>query len=331
MPALPPVPDGLLARPLRPDDTGAVAGLQVAAEPADDTGEYPEAEDIAEEWTGWGVDPARDGLGVVDAGGRLIGCATVEVTSTRDSFRMALDGRVHPDARGRGIGGALLDWQLARAAELHADRAPRAPATLVVGVLGTQPDLERLVARRGLTAERWYRTMERPLDDLPYARPVPGVELVPFHWERDDEVRCAHNAAFTRHHGSAERDPAVWQSLFTGQRSFRPDLSVLALADGAVQGYVLAYVYESDARAKGYREVILGQIGVLPAARGRGVASAAIHRALRLAADDGCARAALDVDSGNVTGALRLYESLGFGTVRTRVSWSVSLPPVGGN
>lgn len=329
MPALPALPGGFTARPLRADDAAAVAALIVAAEPGDDTGEYPEADDLTDEWTGWRIDLPRDGVAVLDGRGSLAGYATVVATATLpDSFRISLDGRVHPAARRRGVGGALLDWQLARGAELHAERQPEARATLVTGVLGTQPDLEQLVARRGLVAERWYRSMERPLTDLRAVASVPGIDLAPFGWDRDDEVRRAHNAAFTQHHGSSQRDEATWQSLFTGQRSFRPDLSVLALHDGAVQGYVLAYVYEADARAKGYREVILGQIGVLPEGRGRGVASAMIARALQLAAEDGCARAALDVDSGNVTGALRLYERFGFETVRTRVSWSVSRPPI---
>ncbi|TFV52866.1 GNAT family N-acetyltransferase [Blastococcus sp. TF02A-35] len=329
MPELPAVPAGPTARPLRADDAAAVAELLVAAEPGDDTGEYAETEDVAEEWAGWNLDLARDGVAVQGADGALAGYATVSARDTvGESFRIALDGRVHPAHRGRGIGGALLDWQLARGAEVHAERHPEAPATLVVGVLGTQPDLERLVAARGLTAERWYRSMERPLADLPAAGPVDGVALVPFTWDRDDDVRRAHNASFTQHHGSSQVEQGFWRSLFTGQRSFRPDLSVLAVADGAVQGYVLAYVYESDTRAKGYAEVVLGQIGVLPAARGRGVASAMIARALRVGADAGCARAALDVDSDNVTGALRLYEGLGFRSVRTRVSWSLSLPPV---
>ncbi|MGQ4819407.1 hypothetical protein ACQ1ZK_20185, partial [Enterococcus faecium] len=84
----------------------------------------------------------------------------------------------------------------------------------------------------------------------------------PFSWDRDDEVRRAHNAAFTQHHGSSERDPAAGRALFTGQRAFRPDLSVLAVEAGVVQGYVLSYVFESDTAARGYREVGLGQIGV---------------------------------------------------------------------
>ncbi|MGY1719250.1 GNAT family N-acetyltransferase [Blastococcus sp. SYSU DS0552] len=329
MPALPAVPDGCTARPLRTDDAAAVAELLVAAEPLDDSGEFPDADDIGDEWTGWGVDPGRDGIAVCDADGALAGVAVVSASPTfRDAFRIVLDGRVRPDQRGRGIGAALLDWQLARGAEVHGERHPEASARLVVGVLGSQPALERLVQGRGLTAERWYRTMERQLTDLPEAREVPGVELVPFQWDRDDEVRRAHNAAFTEHHGSSERDEASWQRLFTGARAFRPDLSVLAVEDGAVQGYVLGYVYEADTRAKGHREVVLGQIGVLPAARGRGVAAAMIGRSLAAAAAHDCQAAVLDVDSDNVTGALRLYESLGFRTVRAKAAWSLSRPPV---
>ena len=96
----------------------------------------------------------------------------------------------------------------------------------------------------------------------------------------------------------------------TGQRGFRPDLSVLALADGAVVGYVLAYVFEADTAATGVRATDFGQIGVLPAARGRGLAKATIAAALKAAAEGGCRRATLQVDSENVTGALGLYEGL---------------------
>ncbi|TYP86900.1 GNAT family N-acetyltransferase [Blastococcus xanthinilyticus] len=324
MPDLPALPDGCTARPLRAADAPAVAGLLVTAEPLDDTGEFPDADDVADEWTGWEVDPGRDGIAVHGADGALAGYAVVSAAASfREAFRIVLDGRVHPDRRGRGIGAALLDWQLARGAELPAERHPGAPARLVVGVLGTQPALERLVRRRGLTAERWYRSMERPLGELPPTPPLTGAQLAAFTWDRDDEVRRAHNTAFTEHHGSAERDAASWQRLFTGSRAFRPDLSVLALADGAVAGYVLAYVYEADTRARGYREVVLGQIGVLPAVRGRGLAAAMIGLALQRAAGAHCRTAALDVDSDNVTGALRLYERLGFETVRTRVAWSL--------
>jgi ribosomal protein S18 acetylase RimI-like enzyme len=154
------------------------------------------------------------------------------------------------------------------------------------------------------------------------------VQLVPFSWDRDDEVRRAHNAAFTEHHGSSERDSASWQVLFTGQRGFRPDLSVLALEDDAVVAYVLAYVYEANTAVLGERETYFGQIGVLPPARGRGLAKATIVQALRVAADNDCRTAALQVDSDNGSGAPALYAGLGFTTERTEVTWSRELPPL---
>jgi mycothiol synthase len=325
----PALPEGLTARPLTAEDAEAVAALLTAAEAVDDTGEHFVPADLVEWWVNDLVDLSREGLAVVGPDGQVVGYATVLAPPTfRGAFGVHLEGRVHPDVRGRGVGRALLAWQLDRGTRLHAERHPEVPARLTVSVPTTMPALERLAGRAGLTAVRWYREMERPLTDPPSLRTVPGVELVPFSWDRDDEVRRAHNAAFVEHHGSSERDVPSWQVMFTGQRAFRPDLSVLAIEDGAVVGYVLAYVFEADTLATGAQQAALGQIGVLPQARGRGVATAVITAALAAAADAGCRSAALQVDTENVTGALRLYESLGFTARRTQVSWSRDVPPI---
>src|SRR3712207_7188194 len=53
---------------------------------------------------------------------------------------------------------------------------------------------------------------------------------------------------------SGERDASTWRAWFTGTRAFRPDLSVLALVDGEVAGYVLTYVYDADTRATGVEQ-----------------------------------------------------------------------------
>ncbi|MGY1703899.1 GNAT family N-acetyltransferase [Geodermatophilus sp. SYSU D00697] len=324
------LPEGLTARPLSLDDAPAAAELLAAAETVDGTGEHEDADDLVEFWGNDRVDLARDGRAVCTADGRLVGWATaISPGGGRDAFRVWLEGRVHPDARGRGIGRVLLDWQLGRGAELHAAEQPEAPARLTVSVYRAMTSLEGLLRRAAFEPERWYWDMERPLTDLPEVPVVPGIDLVPFGWDRDEEVRRAHNAAFTDHFGSTERDEAAWRSWFTGQRAFRPDLSVLALADGAVVGYVLAYVYEADTRATGARQAHLGQIGVLRPARGRGVATAAITAALRAAAAADCATSGLQVDSENPTGAPALYRRLGFAPVRTRTSWARCLTPVG--
>jgi mycothiol synthase len=207
VPDLPVLPEGLTVRPLTDDDAAPVAAVLTAAEQVDRTGENFSAEDLTEWWAGWQADLGRDGIVVCDATGVVVGYAIAfGPQSCRDAYRVYLEGRVRPDLRHHGIGRVLLDWQLRRGAELHAERQPAVPGTLVVGVVETMPSLEGLARRAGMTAERWYRDMQRSLDDLPEVRPVPGVRLVPFSWHRDDEVRRAHNDAFTEHHGSSERD-----------------------------------------------------------------------------------------------------------------------------
>jgi mycothiol synthase len=326
---LPALPGGLTVCPLTADDVADAAGLLEVAEAADDTGEHWSADDLTEWWVNPLFDLARDSVAVRSAEGDLVAWATTLALPTfRDAFRITLEARVHPAWRGRGIGRALLAWQLARGREVHAERHPESPAVLSVEVYTSMRSLAGLVRRAGLTEERWYFVMERPLTALPDVAAVEGVQLVPFTWDRDEEVRRAHNAAFTEHHGSAERDEVTWRTLFTGQRAFRPDLSFLALADDAVVAYVLGYVFQADTAAKGYQEVGLGQIGVVPSARGRGLAKATIAAVLRAAAEQGCRTAGLQVDSENVTGALGLYEGLGFTKRRTQVCWALELPPV---
>ncbi|MGY2079909.1 GNAT family N-acetyltransferase [Modestobacter sp. SYSU DS0657] len=325
------LPAGLTARPIRPDDVGAVAALLSAAEEVDDTGVHESPEDLAGAWFNELVDLAHDTRLVTTTDGAVVGYATAIAPPTfRDAYGVHLQGRVHPEWRGRGIGRALLAWQLARGEQLHAQRHPEAPARLTATVYTTMPSLEALLRRAGLVQVRWFFHMERPLTDLPPRRRLDGVDLVPFTWDRDEQVRLAHNAAFTEHYGSSERDVASWQVMFTGQRNFRPDLSVLAVEDGEVLGYALAYVSEATAAATGARESYFGQIGVVPSARGRGISKAVIIEALHAAAARDCRTAGLEVDSENVTGALGLYESLGFTTARTQVSWSRVLEPVAG-
>jgi len=313
---------------MRPDDVVAIVALEAAAEPFDQTGDLASPEDLTAWFVNDLVDLERD-TRVVCAGDELVGWASAIAPPTfRDAYGVHLEGRVHPDWRGRGIGRALLAWQLERGRELHAQRHPEAPARLTATVFTTMPTLEALVRRAGLQPVRWFFHMERLLTDLPPRRRPEGVELVPFSWDRDDEVRRAHNAAFTEHYGSSERDVASWEVMFTGQPSFRPDLSVLAVSGGAVVGYALSYVSEATAAATGSRESYFGQIGVVPAARGRGLSKAVIIEALHAAAAADCQTAGLEVDSENVTDALGLYESLGFATHRTQVSWSEHLAPL---
>ncbi len=107
---------------------------------------------------------------------------------------------------------------------------------------------------------------------------------------------------------------------FVGHQRFRPACSFLAyLADEPV-GVLIANEYDAFRQATGRRECFIATVGVTRAARGRGIASALLGRSLGAARADGCDIATLYVGTDSPTGALTLYEHMGFTKQRTSVT-----------
>lgn len=124
-----------------------------------------------------------------------------------------------------------------------------------------------------------------------------------------DAVRALHRAAFARDPATgAERAPedVVEPRLVDDLREdagFLPHLSLVAVADDAVAGHVIA--------TRGWLEPIgapvlgLGPLGVLPAAQGRGIGSVLVHALLAVAEAAGESSVAL-------LGAPAYYGRFGF-------------------
>ena len=92
-----------------------------------------------------------------------------------------------------------------------------------------------------------------------------------------------------------------------------------------VAGSVMTFVWPEENERLGLSRGWLEHVSVRRAWRKRGLATALIADSLRVLRDLGLAEAALGVDSQNPTGALRLYESLGFRRHKTGVSLRKSL------
>lgn len=319
-------------RSLTPSDVPAWTDLLAAAELVDRTGEHESADDLAEQLADSSLDLGADTWAVYDEG-RLVAAGAVHgSTEVWDTDVVYCFGAVHPEQRRRGIGRELLSRQLRRAEALHARRHPLHPAHITVPVSDHVAAATALARSAGLQPVRHFFDMHRDLrSDAPAPLDLAApLRVVGYASDRDDEVRRAHNTAFRGHFGSTERDVASWQHWFTGKHSFRPELSLLVVdGEDAVAGYLLTYFYDADAAADGYRTAYVGQLGTLPQWRGRGVASALLTRALSAYREAGYAQAALDVDSANGTGALRLYEAIGFRTVRSSTSWVLEVPAHG--
>ncbi len=299
-----------------------------AAEVVDRTEDRSDEDDVVEHFLSGLVDLDADTRLIWD-GEELIGYAEVSgQRQVREIHSIWLGGAVHPDHRRRGLGRELLRWQLDRAEQLHSQRHPTVSANVMCNASETNVGLPALARNEGLEQIRFWFEMVRPLESpvppLPPLRAVHGVRMEPYDIARDEEVRQAHNAAFHGHFGSTERVPEEWKGYFTGARAFRPDLSLLAVEDderAAIAGYLLAYVYDVDVVATGRREVYIGQLGTLPAYRGRGVGSMLLATGLANWAAAGHQDVYLGVDAANETGALGLYERAGFTVHQRSTSW----------
>lgn len=313
-------PAGIVARPIDKSDVDSWVALLAAVERVDDDGENDDADDLLEELADPKVDPALDTLGLWD-GDELVGYTKL---STRPGAvevdRVWIEGRIHPSWRRRGLGRRLLEWGCARAAAAHAERNPDVPGACMAGANSENVGAAALYVDAGFAPARYFSSMKRELaKPVPTAEPPDRLEVRAFDARWDEATRVAHNEAFRDHWGSRPRDAEDWRARVSGSRSFRAPLSRLALDGDQVAGYVLGYEHTAET---GVRELWIGQVGTRRPYRGRGVARALLAQVLAAAAEAGCQRIALGVDAENPTGALGLYERLGFVVRRTFANYA---------
>jgi mycothiol synthase len=300
-----------------------VAALHNAGEAVDDTGELMSEEDFAKTFAE--TDLSGGSLAVLVDGA----LAAYGLVGLRDdpvgTHLVRLNGMVHPEFRRNGIGRQLLPRLVAMARELHAVRHPAMPMVASTMVESRSAGHVALCDELGFSADRYFSELEVALGESLAQVPIPAAyEIVPFSPARDEEVRLACNAAFASHWGSVERSPQEWAASFTNSKRFVPETSFLALADGAVAGFVLARHYPVVEEMTSVRELWIGDVGTLREHRGRGVASALLSWTLAQGKAQGYHRAGLSVDAANSTGALGVYERAGFEVARTWIVYGLS-------
>jgi mycothiol synthase len=306
-------PDGLLARPLTKDDMEPLAELMAAAERVDRTEEHYGAEDLLEQYEIPDMRPETDTVGLW-SGDRLVAHAVLRsAPGQQEVAKVHGSGTVHPEWRRRGIGTALLTWMGRQGVDLWQARHPDLPGELHIGSIDTNADLLAILGKAGFEEARYWFDMKVELGSTPSPNDPPeGLRLAAFEPAYDEATRIAHNEAFQDHWGSNPTSAELWKAEVTGSRTFRAAMSYLVLDGDEVAAYALGYEYEADTAVTGIRDLYVGQVGTRRAYRGRGLARTVLAASLEAAAKDGFQTSTLGVDSTNPTGALGLYESLGY-------------------
>jgi mycothiol synthase len=280
-------PDGFTVRGATLEDADPVAELIHATEPV----EPITGAEVRDWWRGQEIE--RDVRLVHARDGRLVAAGDVSLRADAAS----VEGYVHPDFKGRGLGADLVGWGEGRAHELGFARVRNA-------VLSTDGPARELLTSRGYRTVRHYYVMKIEVgDDLPEPGWPPGVDVRTFSPGEERELYEADHEAFAEDWSRPERSFEAWWSHVGEAEKFDPDLTFLAWDADRLAGYSICGL--------AFGGGLVNLLGVRPAWRRRGLGLALLRHSFRELRARGVDIVSLGVDASNPTGATRLYERAG--------------------
>ena len=309
-----PAIDGLRFRRPRGDDADyeAMATVITAANLHDGLEEIQLARHVREELEmSVGVDPPVDVV-LTEIDGRLVAESGVERTVRDGIVVYDLWGHVHPGVRRRGLGRALLQENLRRAAERGAGESEGQLVEIRSHAQENEAGNRALLDAHGLEPIRWFFHMRRAtLDDVPDAPLPDGLEFRPVTPGQHRAIFDAEVEAFRDHWSSREKTDVDLERTLK-REELDTDLWVVAWDGDQIAGVVQNWIWAEENATLGVARGWLEHISVRRPWRRRGLGRAITAEALRRLAAAGLTEACLGVDAENPTGALGLYEGLGF-------------------
>jgi GNAT superfamily N-acetyltransferase len=245
--------------------------------------------DLEGEWSD--LDLERDAR-VVRDGERILGYGAVRERGK--SWRV--EGYVHPDALGRGIGTMI-------ATGLERDAVRRGARRIHNSVLEADAAARRLLESLGYSAVRVFRGMRIALEGPPPAPEWPdGLRVVSFDPQDDAlEFHAAHQEAFADGWDHTPRDFESWSKAHLGSERFDPTLWCVLRAGSEIAAGTIC---TGDTYGGGFVHALFTRRPW----RKQGVGAALLADSFRRFWERGERSVGLGVDAASDTGAFRIYE-----------------------
>lgn len=311
-----PAVDGLVIRHAHDDDWAAMADVLNAARAGDGVDEVRTTESLRAEYAN--LDEFRVDRDVVVAlvRGRMVGYAMGTLVERDGILVGEMWGAVRPEDRHQGIGTAMWRANRDRLAAAAAGDPRPGPRELRSYALEIEAADLALIADQGYVPIRYGFEMRRFLTGSLPEHPLPdGLELRPVREEDHRVIWEADTEAFRDHWGHREPTDGDFVARFAAPET-DPSLWSVAWDGDEVAGSVMTAIYAEENEALGIRRGWLEHVTVRRPWRGRGLAKALCVDAFRVLRKHGIDEAWLGVDGTNPTGALQLYEGLGFTVAR---------------
>jgi GNAT superfamily N-acetyltransferase len=282
----------IVSTPAVAADAAAVTEVVVALESSlYGQSEFSQA-DLEDEWLE--LDVERDAR-VVRDGDRVVGYGVVRERGEH----WLVEGYVHPDAHGRGIGQLI-------AAELEEDVARGGARGVRNAILEADSTARDLLESLGYRALRVFREMRIELEAPPPAPEWPdGLRVVPFDPERDAvEFHAAHQEAFADAWDLNPREFESWSKGHLGSERFDATLWCVVRADDEIAAGTIS---TGDTYGGGFVHALFTRRPW----RNQGVGAALLADAFGRFWERGEGSIGLGVDAASDSGAFRLYERAG--------------------
>jgi mycothiol synthase len=306
-------------RPASLDDLHAVVALVNDCSIAEGGSPDETPQNLLADWNTPGFALVTDAWLAMAPGGAVAGYEQVEL-SDEEGAAFEIDGYVHPNFTGQGIGAALLRLAEDRArAQIRAGRT----AKLRGAIAAANARARQLFAAAGYQVVRHFWRMEIDLHAPPAPPTWPeGIAVRGFVPGQDERAtHAAIEEAFEDHWEHAPVAFDEWQRRHIQRDDFDPSFWFLASDGGEVAATALCYT-RSD--SLGW----VRHLGVRRGWRGRGLGLALLQHAFAAFYARGRTTVGLGVDAQSPTGATRLYQRAGMRVTEEYETYEKLLLPI---
>ncbi len=322
LPALPALPEFEFRAP-RSEDVPSLYQMLLAVEQADERNLVNTLADLQREFGDPWSNPEIDALLVLTLDGQVAGLArTFQNPQPEDEVRCFLMIEVHPAHRANGLEDALLDWAEERGRQRLSLASGAESRVLRSGIQDTQTKRQAQLEQRGFRIVRYFYRMQRDLSEPIPAVQLPGdLALCAYTPELSAAVHEAFNEAFRDHWSFEPASDEEWQQFFIERSSFRPDLTYVVMDGNEVAGFSINGISPEENARQGRSDGWIEELAVRRSWRKRGVATALLCASMHAFKAEGLQHAMLGVDTENLSGALRVYERVGFNPIRRYIQF----------
>ena len=314
IPNAPSIPDFLFRRP-NERDFERIVNVVNASWRADLIDARISLEDVAQTWKyPQNFDPTKDAV-VVERDGAVVGYGNVAWKQKLSNLRVYTHNAfLLPKWRIDNLRREMVRLNEHRLRRIGSDHPGNVRKFFEVYANSEPNDWKSILETEGYRASWFLFGMLRSnLDDIPDLPLPKGVEVRPV---RQEDLKKIWDSAREAFRDGREFTEEKWSEREYNRRNeaptFSPELWQIAWKGDEVVGGVHNRIDKEENKAFNRRWGHTGQIFVRRRWRNRGIAKALITRSLRILSEHDMTEATLDVDTENPSGALRLYESLGF-------------------